>query len=336
MNLEKLEEILKSEPTYRKMQVYQAIFQKLIENWDDATNLPKQLREKFKQEVPLSINAINLKSKDGKTIKALLTFPDEAQIETVLMKYQDHNSVCVSTQVGCQLGCKFCATGKLGFKRNLTYGEIVAQVLYFARLLKAENQRVDSIVFMGMGEPFLNYDNTLKAIYIMNSKDSLNIGVRKISVSTSGIIEGINKLAKEPLDVNLALSLHAPDDALRSSLMPINRKYPLADVLKAIEEYLKLKNRKVMIEYILIGGVNDSDKQALELVKLLQNKKHLYHINLIAYNPTKMFKSSSKERMKSLLEILKSNNISASERFRFGLDIHAACGQLANKVIGYQ
>jgi 23S rRNA (adenine2503-C2)-methyltransferase len=206
--------------------------------------------------------------------------------------------------------------------------EIVEQVLFFARFLKKENKRVSNIVFMGMGEPFLNYENVLGAIRILNDKKGLNIGARHISISTAGITEGIKKLAEEKLQINLAVSLHAPNNDLRSKIMPINEKYYIEKILTAVDEYIKKTKRQVMFEYILIKDINDSDKFARELAALV--KKSLYFLNLILYNPTGLlgFKPSSSARIKQFKEILRKNKIKFSQRFRFGEKIKAACGQL--------
>src|SRR3989338_1352959 len=204
------------------------------------------------------------------------------------MKHIDErNTVCVSSQVGCSVGCEFCATGELGFKRNLSDSEIVDQVLYFARLLKKEGDKVTNVVFMGMGEPFLNYDNVLGAIKILNDKDGFNIGARHISISTIGVISSLKKLAKEPLQINLALSLHAPADDLRSKLIPANKKYPLDAVMEELNNYLEQTGRRVMIEYLMIDKFIDDKEQALELATLLKKiQPPLFFVNLIAYNPT--------------------------------------------------
>lgn len=326
MDISKLEEILKDEPKYRLKQANSAIFVNLIESWKDATFFSPDLREKLEKECDLSIKAQTLVSKSKDSIKAKITLKDNLQIETVLMRHQDgRNTVCVSSQVGCPLACGFCATGSMGFKRNLDYLEIIEQVLFFSRYLKKENSRVSNIVFMGMGEPFLNYDNVLKAIKILNDKDFFNIGARNISISTSGIVEGIERLAKEGLQVNLAISLHAPNNELRSSIMPINKKYSIDDVLRAVDGYIKETKRKVMFEYLLIKDLNDSDESAKELVKLM--KKPLHFVNLIMYNETGKFKPSTKERVEAFKKILKKEKIEFTERYRFGQDIKAACGQ---------
>jgi 23S rRNA (adenine2503-C2)-methyltransferase len=228
--------------------------------------------------------------------------------------------------VGCPLGCTFCLTGTMGFKRNLSACEIVEQVLFFCRHLKKRNEKVTNIVFMGMGEPLLNYDEVIKSIEILHDPEGLNIGSRKISISTAGIIPGIKKLAEYPRDVNLALSLHAPDDALRSKLMSINKKYPIKEVFKALRLYIKKTSRKVMIEYVMLDKVNDSEECAEKLADLIG--RSLIIVNLIPYNFTGNYRSSSKIRIQAFKDILKNRDISVSERYRFGTDIKAACGQL--------
>jgi len=241
----------------------------------------------------------------------------------------DRNTVCVSSQVGCPLGCLFCATGKMGFKRNLENFEMVEQVLFFARYLKNLKARVTNVVFMGMGEPFLNYENVLSAIKILNDKDGFNLGARKFSISTVGITEGIEKLAEESLEVNLAISLHAPDNELRSQLMPNGKKYNIEKILETVDDYIKKTNRKVMIEYLMIKDVNDSDDSAGKLAKLM--KRRLYLVNLISYNPTADFQPSTKERIKRFKSILEKAGVYVTERYRFGREIKAACGQLVGK-----
>jgi 23S rRNA (adenine2503-C2)-methyltransferase len=326
MDFKKIEELLAGEPKFRLKQARQAIFRDLIESWERVSALPVLLRRKLSGRCPLEIKAKVFVSKDEKTAKAVLTLGDGLAVETVLMRYQDRNAVCVSSQVGCPLGCVFCATGQMGFKRNLTVWEIAEQVLFFARYLKKEGQRVDSLVFMGMGEPFLNYENVLAAIKILNNKDGLNIGARHISISTAGIVEGIDKLAQEPLQINLAISLHASDDQLRSRLMPINKKYPLVKILAAIDKYIFKTRRKVMFEYIMIKDINDSEECARRLAKIAGQP--LCFVNLISYNPTGIFSPSSEERIKKFKKILEKKGVAATRRFRFGDDIQAACGQL--------
>ena len=329
MDIFNLEKILSGEPAFRLKQAREAVFLNLIENWDETTNLPPKLREKLNRETPLKIDAKIFISKDGAQ-KALITLADGEKIETVLMRHKDgRNTVCVSSQVGCALGCAFCATGKKGFKRNLKSEEIAEQVLFFARILKKENKRGGNIVFMGMGESFLNYDNVLSAIKILNDENGLNIGSRHISLSTAGIVEGIKKLADEPLQVNLALSLHAPNDALRQEIMPVAKKYKIAEIFEALEYYIKKTNRRVMLEYIMINDLNDSPVCAKELTELIRKMKQpLIFVNLILYNETGVFKPSSAERVKAFKGILEKEKIAVTQRWRFGGDSAAACGQL--------
>jgi len=331
MNLINFDKILEKEPKYRLKQAKAAIFKDLIEDWQEAKTLPQELRKKLGEDYPLQIEAKVFNSPDG-AVKALFVLSGGLKIESVLLRHKDgRNTVCVSSQVGCALCCEFCATGKLGFKRNLNYSEIAEQVLFFARLLKKEKGKITNVVFMGMGEPFLNYDNVLMAIRTLNDKDGFNLGVRHFSISTVGIIEGIEKLAKENLQINLAVSLHASDDELREKIMPINKKYPLEEILMAVKEYVKKTKRRVMFEYVMIRGVNDSDLEAKKLAELLKDIP-LSFVNLISYNPTGIFRPSSPERIKKFKEILEEKGISATQRHRFGEELDAACGQLAGRV----
>ena len=330
MNLDNLEKALEGQPKFRAKQANEAVFKNFISDWSEATFFAKDLRDKLNSDCPLKIRADVLVSKKEDSVKAKITLEDGLQIETVLMRHSDgRNTVCVSSQVGCPLGCLFCATGKMGFKRNLTTLEILEQILFFSRLLKLEDGKVTNVTFMGMGEPFLNYDNVWEAVKIFNDYKYFNIGVRSISISTAGIIEGIKKLSDEDLHVNLAISLHAPNDKLRKSLMPIDKKYPLEDVLKAVDEYVKKTNRKVMFEYVMIKGVNDSNEHARELATIM-NKK-LYFVNLIMYNATGIYEASTTKRVEEFRAILEKLNIRYTQRYRFGDDIKAACGQFATE-----
>jgi 23S rRNA (adenine2503-C2)-methyltransferase len=333
MDIKNLETILKSEPAFRLKQAKQAVFVDLIDDWSKATNFSLLLREKLNKECPLEINAEIFKSQDKHSLKALIQLADGLKIETVLLKHGGgRNTVCVSSQVGCALGCLFCATGKMGFKRNLTSDEIVEQVLFWARHLKKENVRVANLVFMGMGEPFLNYEEVMAAIKILNDKNGLNIGARHISISTIGTSNGIKKLAEEKLQLNLALSLHAPNDGTRAKIIPYNNAYPIKNLVKDVNYYLEQTGRRVMIEYLMIDGFNDSREQALELAELLKNiNPPLFFVNLIAYNPTADFKPSSTRKIFEFKKILRDKKIDVTERYRFGQDIKAACGQLAGK-----
>lgn len=331
MELKKLEKILEGQPRFRLKQCYQAIFADLIEDWQDNTTLPPALRERLNEECPLGLKAVISGSKKSESLKVLLELGDGERIESVLLRHGDgRRTVCVSAQAGCPLGCKFCATGAMGLKRNLAAGEIVAQVLFFARYLKKEEGgRATNVVFMGMGEPLLNYDNVMEAVRILNSKDALGIGARRISVSTSGIVPGIERLAKEDLQINLAVSLHSADDAKRSELMPINKKYPLAEVVEAASRFARTKKREVMCEYLLIKGVNDGEEDALALARLMRGG--LFVVNLIRYNPTGIFRPSDSAAIARFKKILLDNGINATQRYSFGQDINAACGQLADK-----
>jgi 23S rRNA (adenine2503-C2)-methyltransferase len=359
MKFFQLKDILQNEPAYRLEQVKKAVFVDLIKNWDEATTLPFELRERLNKEFPLEINAEVFESKDGKTVKALIELDDELKIESVLMKYVEkkeldsrlrgndkegcgneketnidkekekklRNTICVSSQVGCALGCDFCATGKMGFKRNLSVDEIIEQVIFFARCLLGEGKKITNIVFMGMGEPFLNYDNVLAAIKILNDQKGFSLGARHFSISSAGIIEGIEKLANEELQINLAISLHAANDNLRTQIMPINKKYPLKEILIAVDKYIEKTNRKVMFEYIMIDGINDGDEQAKDLAMLM--RKPLYFVNLIPCNPVGQFRPAEQEKIERFKEILKKEGAQVNQRYSFGQDILAACGQLA-------
>lgn len=330
-DLEKLKLILAPEPAYRLAQAERLIFCDLIEDWATASVFPLAWRERLQKDFPLSLDADLSPSADGRSLKILLKLSDGLVVESVLMSYPGRrNTVCVSSEVGCPLGCAFCATGQLGFKRNLTAGEIIDQVLYFSRYLKNRGERVDNVVFMGMGEPFLNYDHVLEAIKILNSKETFNIGARHFSISTAGIPKGIRQLAGEKLAINLAVSLHAPNDALRQELMPVARQYSLVELFSAVDYYLKKSNRKVFFEYLLIKDKNDSDLQAEALAKLM--KKKLYHVNLLTYNLTGAFEPSSPERSRRFQSILEKHKIPVTLRRSFGEDIAAACGQLAGRV----
>jgi len=330
MDLIQIQRLFNKQPTYRWRQAKKAIFQDLIQNWQEVVTLPLSLREELNKKCPLEISAKTFVSEDRNTIKAILTLKDGLKIETVLMRHEDkRNTICVSSQVGCPLSCSFCATAKIGLERNLEVGEIVEQVLFFAHYLKKIKEKVTNIVFMGMGEPFLNYHNAMGAIKILNDKEGFNLGARHFSVSTVGIVEGIEKLAKEKLQINLAISLYAPNNELRSKLMPINKKYPIKKILNAIDDYIKNTRRRVMFEYIMINNLNDSEKHAKALAGLM--RKPLYFVNLISYNPTGIFKPSLSSRIKEFKEILEKEGVIVTQRYRFGKEIKGACGQLVAK-----
>lgn len=349
MKIKNLSQVLEGQPKYRYAQINKFLFQDYISDWSEASSLPKKLREELSSECPLEIRADILQVPgDKKTNKALIYLEDGASVETVLIRqkaekgksadYQEEidlkdkrafrNTICISSQIGCALGCSFCATGENGFLRNLNSAEIVEQVVFWQRFLKKENkqEKVDNVVFMGMGEPFLNYPEFIKAVKFINNPETLNIGARRLSVSTAGITEGIKKIAGEKLQINLAVSLHATTDSLRQKLMPIAKKYSLADIFKAVDDYIKKTGRRVMFEYLMIKGVNDSQKDAENLILLM--KRPLYLLNLIPYNPTGRFQPSSRETIDNFKSTLERAGVAVTVRLSFGSEISAACGQL--------
>ncbi|HNX10900.1 MAG TPA: 23S rRNA (adenine(2503)-C(2))-methyltransferase RlmN [bacterium] len=330
MDLSLLDKILIAEPKYRRAQARRAVFHEFISSWEEATNFSKDWRLKLAAEFPLEIAAKISATADRHAQKALIKLADGNKIETVLMSHSDgRRTVCLSSQVGCPLGCRFCATGSMGFKRNLSYSEIIIQALFWARQLKTKGEKISNIVFMGMGEPFLNYDAVMKAVDILNDPDFFNIGARQISISTVGIIPGIKQLAKEKRQLNLAISLHAASDHKRSKLIPANEKYPLDQILKAVDDYILKTKRRVMFEYILMSGVNDGVEDAKALAQLMQ--RPLVFVNLIKYNQTGKFRPSSTRQMEEFKKILETGGVVVTCRFRLGDRIAAACGQLAGK-----
>lgn len=319
----------KIEP-YRVTQIFDWIYKKKASSFAVMTNLSKKLRERLSQRFELKFPELvtTVQSKDG-TMKFLWKYDDESTVESVLLRYSDRMSACVSSQVGCALGCEFCATGKSGFVRDLTSGEILSQILGMEKFAKV---RIGNVVFMGMGEPMLNYDEVMRAIRVMVNPKALKISQRRISISTAGVVEGIKKLATEPLDVVLSVSLHASNDEKRSQIMPINRKYPLSALLNAVREYQSIKNRRVTFEYILFEGFNDSIEDALELVEILKGIK--CNVNLISYNETgSKFKRTPSDKAKHFEEFLKSHGLEAVIRVEKGSDIDAACGQLRRRML---
>ncbi|HET9111941.1 MAG TPA: 23S rRNA (adenine(2503)-C(2))-methyltransferase RlmN [Ktedonobacterales bacterium] len=337
------------EPAYRAKQLGEAIYHTLAPSFDQMSALPASLRARLSQTATIASPHVRalVASKDGRTRKLLLELRDGRLIETVLMLYpaspegRARATVCVSTQAGCAYGCTFCATGQMGFERHLTAGEIVSQVLYFARELRErpwttpDGQRIDhvtNLVFMGMGEPLHNYDNTLRALRILNMPEGLRIGARHMTVSTVGLVPGILRLAEEPLQVNLAISLHAPNNEMRLRTMPVTRKYPIEQVLDAVRTYAERTGRQVTFEYVLLAGVNDSDDQARELAQLLAPLEQLGHVNLIPVNKTSAgYQPPSGERIRTFRELLRSGGVSSTVRAERGDDIAAACGQLRTR-----
>jgi len=332
MNIVNLAEVLKDQPKFRFKQIEKALYQDFVSSWDDVSVLPKDLRENLKKSCPIDIEAELFTDKSGGN-KALIKFEDGEEVETVLIK-QKHDkenryTICISSQIGCPLACSFCATGQMGFKRNLSSFEIVEQVIFWSRYLQEKNEKIDNIVYMGMGEPFLNYEEFIKSVKFLNDKETFNIGARRISVSTVGITEGIRKLAGEKIQINLAISLHSSNDDLRSDLMPVAKKYKIFDILKEVDRYINKTNRQVMFEYLMLKDINDSDKDLERLVKLM--RKPLYMVNLIPYNPTGRFRPSSEKKIEKFKDILEKNGISVTVRKSHGSDISAACGQLSKK-----
>jgi 23S rRNA (adenine2503-C2)-methyltransferase len=318
------------EPRYRSRQVYQAATRTLTADYDGMTGLPLALRRRLSEAEPLAELTVDevRESADG-TIKLRLTTRDGFPVEAVAMRHRGRRTACLSSQSGCPLACTFCATGEMGLGRSLRSGEIVEQVLALARILRDRGASVGNVVMMGMGEPFLNYDNVLAACRTMHDPDGFNLGARHIAISTAGWVPGIEALAEEPLPLRLALSLHAPTDELREQLMPVTRRFPVARLMQACRDYRDRTGRRVFVEYLLLDGVNDSDAEARRLGRLL-GAGPAFHVNLIAYNPTASeYSASPQERVAAFAEILRDLGVGASYRRSHGSDIEAACGQLA-------
>ena len=337
LNLESLTQTLKSwgEPSYRVRQIWQGLYQHLWGTPDQFTDLPLKLRQKLSEQFSFSHlqSSLTLNSSDGGTQKTLFRLPGSLAIEAVLMLYSRRRTICISTQAGCAMGCVFCATGQMGFRRHLSSGEIVEQVLYYARQLKPRGERVSNVVIMGMGEPFHNYDETLKAIDQLNHPDGFNLGSRRFTISTVGLVPEIRRFTSERRQVNLAVSLHAVNDELRSSMLPINKKYPLSELLNACREYVDHTNRRITFEWALIHDVNDSIGQAHQLAKKV--KDLLCHVNVIPLNPTREYsgKATTRERAIKFKDELERFGVPCTIRLRRGIDIQAGCGQLAVKKI---
>jgi 23S rRNA (adenine2503-C2)-methyltransferase len=320
------------EPAFRAGQIYEWLYVKRVSSFDEMSNLPKPLRDKLNDHFRfVTLTEItHMKSKDG-TIKFLFGLHDNHAIETVIMRHNYGNSVCVTTQVGCRIGCTFCASTLGGLKRSLTSGEIVAQVVKAQQMLDPENGRVSSIVIMGIGEPFENYDATMAFLRTMIHPKGLNIGARHITVSTSGIVPNIIRFADENTQINLAISIHAPNDALRSKLMPVNRRFPFADVINACKYYIEKTGRRITFEYALIGGMNDRPEHAEELADVL--KDMMCHVNLIPVNyvPERDYVRTPRDDIFEFQRILQKKNVNTTIRREQGHDIAAACGQLRAK-----
>lgn len=319
---------------FRAGQVWDWLYRKRVGSFSEMTNLSKDLIKVLDENFtfPVLTEKIAQKSADG-TRKFLFELYDGLLIETVLMPQEYGLSVCVTTQVGCNIGCTFCASGIIAKQRDLQAGEIVAQIMHVQRTLDKDQpgDRVSHIVVMGIGEPFDNYDNIMNFLHVVNNDKGLAIGARHITVSTSGLAPKIREFADNGLQVNLALSLHAPNNETRSKIMRINRKYPIEEVMDAINEYIRKTNRRVTFEYIMLHEVNDSVEHAQQLVDLLKDKKKLAYVNLIPYNKVRehdQYERSSKKRVVAFYDVLKKNKINCVVRKEFGHDIEAACGQL--------
>lgn len=333
LNKEELAEELKklNQPAFRTKQILEGIYKHHYRDFSAFGNLPNTLKAELDANFLIDpvVSSQSIVSRDKKTVKYLFEVQQGSLIETVLMKYSDRNTVCVSTQVGCPMGCVFCATGQMGFTRNLSAGEILSQILFVMRTLEDNGEKLSNIVFMGMGEPFLNYPALMRTIETLTNSELLNFGARRITISTVGIISKLKEFTELDSQVNLAVSLHAPENELRSQLVPANRLNPLKSLIAACKAYTDKTRRRITFEYALIDGVNDSDNQAKQLISLI--KGMLCHVNLIALNPSKDYPlpGSSRERVDAFAKILSDYGIPCSVRLRRGIEINAGCGQLA-------
>jgi 23S rRNA (adenine2503-C2)-methyltransferase len=335
LDFEELSEVIQdwNEPAYRAQQIWQGIYQKYWNSSEEFTSLPLPLRKKLDQH--FIIGGLNpekeLQSNDGFTKKILYRLKDKAAIETVLMGYADRNTVCISSQVGCGMGCNFCATGNMGFIRNLSRGEIVEQVIKTAADLGQNGKSLTNVVFMGMGEPFHNYQPVMDAVRILNDPKGFGMGTRRFTISTVGLVPGIKRFTEDNTQINLAISLHAADDVLRSSIVPINRKYPILELMAVSRQYIQRTNRRITFEWALIDRVNDTADQARKLSNLV--KGMLAHVNLIQLNPVAHYGGKPAEEDKALKfqKILTDAGIACTIRLRRGIDIQAGCGQLASE-----
>ncbi len=335
LTYEDLQQVLAEwkEPAFRAGQIWQGLYRQLWNSPDQFSNIPAALRGRMQEYFRFSSLTPEriLESSDKETVKTLFRLPDEQAIEAVLMRYEERRTLCISTQAGCAMGCVFCATGQMGFRRHLTSGEIAEQVLYYARQLKEQDDRVTNVVLMGMGEPFHNYEATMAAIDRLNDPRGYNFGERRFTISTVGLIPVIQRFANEKRQVNLAISLHAADDDQRSAMLPINRKYPVRELVKAARDYTEKTGRRITFEWALIHDVNDRPEDARNLAKLIGGM--LAHVNVIPLNPTQKYsgKATTRERAAAFCAELQKFNIPCSIRIRRGIDIQAGCGQLASQ-----
>lgn len=324
-----LASLLDGQPRFRVDQVWQGLYDQLAEP-DELTNLPKALRAELSDRLPTALTPVTESvSGNGDTIKFLWELDGGSRIETVLMLYRDRATVCISSQAGCAMACGFCATGQAGFTRHLTTGEIVEQVVRASRRARDGGRRVSNIVYMGMGEPMANEATVWESAERLHG--DLGLSARHITISTVGLLPGIRALAQRPLPVNLAVSLHAANDELRDELVPINRRYPIDDLIEACRDYLNVRNRRISFEWAMIDGVNDRDRDAAELAALCRRLRPRAHVNLIPLNPTPGYptRGSSLKRVHEFRDLLESFGANATVRQNRGTEIDAACGQLA-------
>jgi 23S rRNA (adenine2503-C2)-methyltransferase len=317
---------------YRIEQLYRAATKELVPDLETITTLPKDLRTALSTE-GFALDGVEpvvvQRSRDGQTTKGLFRLHDGNEVEAVLMEHHgERNTVCISSQAGCAYACAFCSTGQAGFTRNLTATEIFDQVRYFARELAEHDRKVTNIVFMGMGEPFANYEAVMGAVALLNDPKGFGLGHRHITISTVGLVDKIDRFASEGIQVNLAISLHAPTDATRSSIMPVNRKFSTDELMAAVERYVHATRRKVFFEYVMLAGVNDGDEHARELARRMRGP--LYHVNLIPYNstPDALLRGSDEQRIWAFAKLLEDAGCAVTVRTPMGRDIAAACGQL--------
>lgn len=334
MDMDELKVFVKelSEPEFRAKQLYEWIHKALISSFDECTNLSKVFREKLKENTTLTkLKTVEIfKSKTDDTRKYLFALEDGNIIESVRMKYEHGNSICISSQVGCRMGCRFCASTLDGLVRNLTVAEMLDQIYTVQKLL---GERVSNIVVMGSGEPMDNYDNIVKFVKMVSNEKGINISQRNITISTCGIVPKIRALADEGLSITLALSLHAPNDDIRKTIMPVANKYPLKEVISACDYYFKRTGRRVSYEYSLVAGVNDNIQEAMKLTKLIKGRN--VHINLIPVNPIseRDYRQSSKLKIREFQQFLESKGVNATVRREMGRDIEGACGQLRRRFV---
>jgi len=326
---DELASLLAGHPRYRVDQIWRGLFAEFVAP-SDMTNLPKDLRAEVERVLPLALEPVTESVSDrGDTIKFLWALADGSRIETVLMLYPDRATVCVSTQVGCAMACGFCATGQAGFTRHLDHGEIVEQVIRATQRAKSMGRRVSNVVYMGMGEPLANEEPVWQSLVRLH--DDCGMSARHLTVSTVGIVPGIRKLASRPLPVNLAVSLHAANDDKRDALVPINKRYPLGELMKACDDYLDAKGRRLSFEWAMIDEVNDQPSDAVELANLCRSRHLPAHVNLIPLNPTPGYpvRGSAKSKVYAFRDQLEALGVNVTVRRNRGTDIDAACGQLA-------